>query len=155
MAFWQDSDFWLRFALPVFIGSIISGNFIRRDEYIRFQKVKSNNLPPVWIFGIWLFLYPIFAYAFYELWKVDNNTYSLFLFNLVLNVLAGALYGYPGLVTILLLDVVIVLTLAGQASKTSAMYWLLPYIAWVFTATWLTTRLIKIRNQEMIKNGLV
>jgi tryptophan-rich sensory protein len=150
MTFWRDPDFWLWFALPVFISSIISGNYIRRDEYVKFQSMKKYSLPPTWVFGIWLFLYPIFAYAFYELWKLDNTTYSLFMINLVLNILAGSLYGYPGLVSILLLDAVIILTFVAQVRRTPAMYWLLPYIAWVLVATWLTNRLIQIRKLETV-----
>jgi tryptophan-rich sensory protein len=52
--------------------------------------MRKYILPPTWVFGIWLFLYPVFAYAFYELWKVDRTTYGLFLVSLILNILAGS-----------------------------------------------------------------
>ncbi len=114
--------------------------------------IKPVLNPPSFVFApVWTALYILMGVAFFLIWKSSERAQDktramgLYLFQLVVNVIwSAAFFGLQsplfGLIIIAILWVSIVATIVAfhKISKPAA-YLLLPYIAWVSFASYLTT----------------
>lgn len=141
--------------LPLFIGYLGSLFTIPQIQSWYLQINKPSLLPPNGIFGpVWTLLYILMGVAFYFIWteKIGKNqkdadrswAIKIYLVQLVLNLLWSIIFFELHLLTlavveILALWVLILFTiLEFRKIKALTMWLLLPYLAWVTFATYLT-----------------
>lgn len=119
------------------------------------ETYRSLDLPPYappsWLFGpVWTVLYAMIGFAGWLLWRAEGWSRALTLWSgqLVLNLawtplfFAAGLYGWA-LVGIVVLELVLVATVAAAARVSRAAMWLLvPYLAWVSFATALNAGIV-------------
>ena len=111
------------------------------------QLVRPDWAPPGWLFApVWSVLYLTMALAAWLVWRVGGfrasaAALSFFLAQLAANALWTWLYfqfhlGALAFVDIVLLDIMIIVTIAAFARIRRLAAWLmLPYLAWVLFAT--------------------
>lgn len=142
--------------LPLFIGYLGSLFTISQIQTWYSQINKPSLLPPNGIFGpVWTTLYILMGIAFYFIWtekigkkqKVADRSWAIkiYLIQLALNLLWSIVFFKFHLLTlavaeILVLWVMILFTIIEfRKIKAVTMWLLIPYLAWVTFATYLTT----------------
>ena len=107
--------------------------------------------PPSWLFGpVWTVLYAMVAVSGWLVWRRYGvgRAIALWVLQLVLNALWTPIFFAAGeyaaaLVDIVVLDVVVIATLAVFARRVPAAAWLLaPYVAWTLFATALNAAIL-------------
>ena len=133
---------------PIVLGLGSSALFIPRNKI---PKVRSKWNPPGWVFGVvWPILYLLLGYASYLVWNSSDkrigNTLEKYIIHLVLLLLWWPYFVYfpnAGFATISLLLLAISAVYIGwnfyRINKTAGYCWI-PYIAWLFFATFLTSQ---------------
>ena len=129
------------------IGSIFTISSVS-SWYLTITKPVLN--PPSWIFGpVWITLYFMIGVSLFLVWKIKKRgddkkkALRIFSYQLILNSLWSiSFFGLqnPGLglinILVLWLSIVWTMKLFYKVNKT-AMYLLIPYLAWVSFATYL------------------
>ena len=155
----KKSDIWV-FALFLLItegagaiaGILSAGGFA--DDWFT-HLVKPSWQPPGWVFGpVWTTLYFIMAISAFRIWRRTGSDKPLplvfFAIQLVLNLAWTPIFARAhelllAFVEILFLDLFLILTILTflHVDITSGLL-LLPYLAWVLFATYLTYTLWKL-----------
>ena len=135
---------------PIVLGLGSSALLIPRKKI---PRVRSKWNPPGWVFGVvWPILYLLLGYASYLVWKdkekSSENILEKYIIHFVLLLLWWPYFVYfpnAGFATISLLLLAISAVYIGwnfyKINKTAG-YCLVPYIAWLFFATFLTSQTI-------------
>ena len=144
---WQPY-FWI--FSPIVLGLGSSAIFVTKSKI---PKVRSKWNPPGWVFGVvWPILYLLLGYASYLVWqekkeKIDSILQK-YIIHLILLLLWWPYFVYfPNAIfaTISLFLLAISAVYIGwnfyEINKTAG-YCLVPYIAWLFFATFLTSQTI-------------
>ncbi len=134
--------------LAGFVGSVFA-NGPSHQWYNELQKAPYN--PPAWVFGpVWVLLYTLMGIAAFLVWKKGfhrrhvKRALGIFIFQLALNALWSVFFfgaHNPGLAfgCIIALWLAIAWTMILFERFSKAATWLLvPYIAWVSFASYLT-----------------
>ena len=135
---------------PIILG-LGSGYFVSRRKI---PKVKSSLNPPSWLFGVvWPILYLLLGYSSYLIWNTTSlnmNTkhFYLFLYTIqVLMVIAWWPYFiyYPNklfsTITLILLAIfALIITILFFPVNNIAAYCLMPYVAWLSFASFLSSQ---------------
>lgn len=132
---------------PIVFGLGSSALFISKTQI---PKVRSKWNPPGWVFGVvWPILYLLLGYASYLVWnkkKEIDTTLQKYIVHLLLLLLWWPYFVYfPNafFATISLFLLVISAVYIGwkfyKINKTAGYCWI-PYIAWLFFATFLTSQ---------------
>jgi len=144
---WQPY-FWI--FSPIVLGLGSSAIFVTKSKI---PKVRSKWNPPGWVFGVvWPILYLLLGYASYLVWqekkeKIDSILQK-YIIHLILLLLWWPYFVYfPNAIfaTISLFLLAISAVYIGwnfYVINKTAGYCLVPYIAWLFFATFLTSQTI-------------
>jgi tryptophan-rich sensory protein len=140
---------------PIVLGLGSSAIFIPRNKI---PRVRSKWNPPGWVFGVvWPILYLLLGYASYLVWKEterkrekdSTNILQKYIFHLLLLLLWWPYFVYfPNAIfatTSLFLLAISAIYIGWNfyiINKTAG-YCLIPYILWLFFATFLTSQSIK------------
>ena len=135
---------------PIILG-LGSGYFVSRR---RIPKVKSSLNPPSWLFGVvWPILYLLLGYSSYLIWNTSGvnlniKKFYLFLYTIqLLLVIAWWPYFvyYPNklfsTITLILLAIfALIITILFFPINNIAAYCLMPYVAWLSFASYLSSQ---------------
>jgi len=136
---------------PIVLGLGSSAIFIPRNKI---PKVRSKWNPPGWVFGVvWPILYLLLGYASYLVWNETKRKIDSILQKYIIHLLLLLLWWpyfvyFPNAIfatTSLFLLAISAVYIGWEFYKTNktAGYCLIPYIAWLFFATFLTSHTIK------------
>jgi translocator protein len=152
-----DRDSWLSlvpFVVVCFVAAGIGSLFTSRSVKTWYPQLhRPEWTPPDWIFGpVWTVLYLMMAISAWLVWRSTDWSsarlaLALFAVQLILNTLwsvvffglrkIGAAFGE----ILLLLTMIVATTVAFQAISLLAAWLLLPYLAWVWFASYLNFRI--------------
>jgi tryptophan-rich sensory protein len=142
-------------AIAICFGAGAVGVFTTDSSAEFYQGLEKPDLsPPAWLFGpVWSVLYVMLGIVLYRIWQKDIRRSSvrialgLFIFQLILNALWTPIFFTTqdaglAFVDIVVLDVSVLalMALLWKGDKLSVLL-LVPYMAWIGFATWLTYQL--------------
>ena len=133
---------YLLFFFPLIIG-FTSSLFIDRKKI---PKVRSKLNPPSWVFApVWTILYLLLGYVLYLIYKSAPQYLYLYITQIILvNIWFPLFVNYPNRFysTISLIALAIYAIILGYLSYSinkTATYCLIPYIAWLCFASYLSS----------------
>jgi tryptophan-rich sensory protein len=133
---------YLLFFFPLIIG-FTSSLFIDRKKI---PKVRSKLNPPSWVFApVWTILYLLLGYVLYLIYKSAPQYLYLYITQIILvNIWFPLFVNYPNrfystISLIILAIYAIILGYLSYSINKTATYCLIPYIAWLCFASFLSS----------------